>query len=240
MFAYNNPIILIDVDGEFGDDARGRFYTSMGTAATNTITSLSVTANSYKAFYMLAQYRLENGFDANPPGNNPYNIKGQGDAGQIILTTTEYINGKKTTLKQSFANFTSLVSGINGYIGLLGTNFPDARAALTDNSKTITDFANGLMNGTLGVYATDPNYVSNMKSMLKGVINDYQKDLNNKIQENNRLIAINNEFINKKEATDEDKEMARNSNKALEKSNKELNSEVQNLENFKKNEGLAD
>ena len=237
-FAFDNPIAIIDENGEYGDDPRAKFYKTMGTSAMKAITATNVNANKYKAMYALAQYRMENGFNLTPPGNNPFNIKGKGDVGQVTYVTTEYIKGKKTILPQSFASFSSLEKGFEGYLKLLESNFPNASTALFGNDKTVTDFANGLMKGRLGAYATGPNYAANMKGMLAGVVKDYEKNIIGQISGNNDLIRNNNAIITLKTGTKEEKQAAANRNSELGATNKNLVADLNKLKEFKKDEGI--
>ncbi|HLP29565.1 MAG TPA: RHS repeat-associated core domain-containing protein, partial [Candidatus Didemnitutus sp.] len=238
VYANDNPIALIDENGEFGDDPRGKFYKTMGAAAIKAITTMDINANRYKALYVLAQYRNENGFNLNTPGNNPFNIKGRGDAGQITYMTTEYVKGKKVQMPQGFANFSSLQEGFSGYLKLLEKNFPRANEALTDNKKTIEDFANGLMKGRVGAYATSPTYAKDLKTMLVGVVRDFENDIRSQINKNNLSISKNNERLSSKSATSAEKSAATKSNIELNSSNQGLNNDLQQLQDFKKNEGL--
>jgi RHS repeat-associated protein len=240
VYAFDNPIALIDENGEFGDDPRGKFYKTMGQSAIKAINAMDVNANKYKALYTLAQYRVENGFNLNSPGNNPFNLKGKGDAGQIELMTTEYIKGKPKKMVQKFAAFSSLEAGFEGYLKLLETNFPDASSALSNNSETISDFADGLMHGTKGVYATDPNYPNKMKDMLKGVIRDYEKDFNKQLEANNTEIAKQTGILGNKKATKDEKAKATSTIAKYKKSNDDINKELKTLKEFKKNEGITD
>lgn len=238
IYAYDNPIFFIDENGEFGNDPRGKFYKTMGASAMKAITASCVNTNKYKALYILAQYRMENGFNLNSPGNNPFNIKGKGNAGQITYLTTEYVKGKPVKMQQNFAKFSSLEAGFTGYLNLLKLNFPNANTALTDNSMTIEDFTNGLMNGKMGSYATNPTYSDDLKNMLKGIVRDYEKDLNNQIQQNNSLITQNNSIINSTTTTEQEKKAAKQSNSELNTSNQNLNIDLQQLKEFKKNENI--
>ena len=240
VYAFDNPIALIDENGEFGDDPRGKFYKTMGPAAMKAITAKDINANKYKGLYTLAQYRVENGFNLNSPGNNPFNIKGKGDAGQIELLTTEFVNGKQKRMTQNFAAFSSLEAGFEGYLNLLETNFPDASSALSDNSKTISNFADGLMHGTKGVYATDPNYPDKMKNMLKGVIKDFEKDFKKQLEDNNNIITNQSKTLEDKKATKEDKAKATSTIAKYKKANDNINKELKSLKEFKKNEGITD
>jgi RHS repeat-associated protein len=163
VFAYNNPIAVIDPDGRSGDDPRKKFYTEMGTAAIKAISSRGV-ENKFKALYVLAQYRVENGFNTTPPGNNPFNITGRGDAGSVSLKTKEYNSSKQAySTTRNFASFSSMEGGFNAYMDLLQKNFPDAYAALTNENMTVADFANGMNTGRLGIYATNPNYAKRVR-----------------------------------------------------------------------------
>ena len=238
VFAGNNPIGFIDENGEFENNARGNFYKTMGNPAMKAIYATDVNANKYKALYMLAQYRIENSFNLTPPGNNPFNIKGQGDAGQITLPTTEYVKGKAVKMHQNFANFTSLETGFSGYLNLLESNFPNANAALTDNSKNIEDFANGLMNGKLGAYATDPAYATKLKNILNSIIRDYENNIISQIKQNNTEIIQNNAILQLGIIIREKKISAKQANDNLTVSNARLTSDLQKLREFKKNEKL--
>jgi uncharacterized Zn-binding protein involved in type VI secretion/flagellum-specific peptidoglycan hydrolase FlgJ len=216
---------------------RGQFYNKMGSAAVAAINNLNST-NQFKSLYVIAQYRMENGFNLDPPGNNPFNIKGKGDAGQVSYLTTEYVKDKPQKMEQSFASYSTIEKGFEGYFDLLNKNFPTAYNALSDNSKNVSDFANGLMNGTMGAYATDPNYADNMKTMLKGVTKDFEKDINNQLNQNNLTINTNNNVLSSEQYTKQQKIDATSSNADLNDSNTALNNELNELNNFKKNEGL--
>jgi hypothetical protein len=140
---------------------------------------------------------------------------------------------------QDFGNFSSLQKGFEGYLGLLKSNFPDAYSALTNDSKTIIDFANGLQNGTVGAYATDPNYSNSLQNMLKGVIIDYSKDLNSKMSSNQS--EINKLQIQMKGATDAQtqKDIQENINK-LKDQNNNLRDKLKDLDKFKDKEKKKD
>ena len=183
-YVLGNPVGLVDPDGaapqqaSWGTDPnshkRWNFYRKFGHASFEAALSAGA-SNGYKGLYLVSQWRVENGFRSNPPSNNPFNIKGSGDAGTQMLGTTEYVDGRKTNPTEGFAKFSSIQKGLEAQISLLANNFPDAHRALIDQSATIDDYAQGLMNGRLGVFATDPNYVSKVTSMFKGIKRDYNK-----------------------------------------------------------------
>ncbi|MFK7050604.1 hypothetical protein V3Q77_11965, partial [Flavobacterium davisii] len=191
-----NTYILVDLLTEINSckcksldppvEKREDFYNSFGTKTIDYITKKS-TANKFKALYMIAQRRQENGFTKNVIGNNPMNIKGNGDLGQVAIDTHETLkNGKYVPVKgEKFANFSSEDAGFKGYIDLLESNFNDAYKSLFDDSKTIDDFTTGLEDtGKKGPYATGKaqgglsgtdDYKKKVKVLFEGVKKDYIK-----------------------------------------------------------------
>ncbi len=109
-------------------------------------------------------------------------------------------------MEQSFASFSSAQAGFSGYLNLLQTNYPDAYAALTDDTKTMADFAKGLVNGKLGAYATNPNYEAELNTMFNGVLKDYKKEINSQLKASTKEIdKLQKEM---KEATDTEHNIA--------------------------------
>ena len=62
VFAYDNPISLIDFDGMSGENPRDKFYKEFGTPIIKKMDDLGL-ANKYKALYIIAQKRAESNFD---------------------------------------------------------------------------------------------------------------------------------------------------------------------------------
>jgi RHS repeat-associated protein len=251
VYAGNNPIYFLDREGMATDPFREKFYREMGKAVIKAVTTMTVqetgekfSANKYKSLYMVAQRRMENGFNSNPPGNNPFNIKGTGDNGSVNYGTHEYENGKKINKKASFANFSTLEAGIQGYIDLLSRNFKDAYSALMDDSKTVDDFSKGLMNGRLGAYATDPQYQEKFHIMLKGVVKDYAEMLNTELEQ------VNSEISKLKTEIKDFEEKCTTSTYGIkymrlvkklyksEQKKESVESDIEELNEFKKNEGF--
>jgi len=262
VFADNNPIMFIDQNGEGANDPRLEFYKKMMTASIRAVRSMTIqkevtvrslnpdmpdmttvvmsqnNANKFKALYMVAQRRMENGFNGSPPGNNPFNIKGSGNAGQVSYQTHEFENGKKINKKASFAKFTSLEKGIKGYMDLLQRNFKDAYDVLADDTKTVEDFAHGLQNGRLGAYATSPTYKEKFKTMLTGVVNDVEEYYVETITETRNLINDYNKAIEGGQMTDSALKATVEKRDELMETLGDLNNDLIELRGFKKNEGI--
>lgn len=111
----------------------------------------------------LAQWALESGYGQRMPAgsNNPFGIKARGDQPQVVAWTTEFEHGRKKTVRQSFRVFGSLEEAFLKHGGLLGTSsyYTNARKFLNDPDR----FADALT----GIYATDPNYGSLLKSIMR-------------------------------------------------------------------------
>jgi len=247
QYSSNNPITMIDLDGAEGvrperklSDKATAFYKEFGNDAIKALSNNnSQGANKFKALYILAQRRIENSFNMNPPGNNPFNIKGQGDLGTVNLATKEYIKGQETTLKQNFAKFSTVEKGFEGYLNLLKGNFSDAYNALFDNTKTVSDFAEGLQKGRLGTFATDPNYKTKLTSFLQSVIKDYELMLNTEMDNNSKKIDVLNKKLGDIDnpLSDKSKTLQRRIDR-LENENRRISADKQLLQEFKKNEGF--
>lgn len=154
---------------------RKDFYEEFGESAINMVKGKGK-SNKFKGLYMIAQRRKENSFNLDVPNNNPMNIKGKGDLGSANLKTTEHIDGQNISMIDGFANFTTVEKGFEGYLNLLESNFSSAYDAILDDTLSIDDFLDGLQDkGKRGVYATDPDYKSSIKTIYEGVVKDYKK-----------------------------------------------------------------
>jgi hypothetical protein len=163
------------------EKSRMAFYEEFGNSSINMVQNKGK-SNKFKGLYMVAQRRQENSFKLEVPNNNPMNIKGKGDMGSSSLNTHEYINGKKVYMSDGFANFSSVEKGFEGYLELLKRNFNEAYEAILDDNKSIDGFLIGMQDkGRLGAYATDPNYKTSIKNIFNGVVSDYKKWLNCKL-----------------------------------------------------------
>lgn len=171
----NNCLLNLKKDG------RQQFYEEFGKAAIKMVQDQKK-SNKYKGLYMVAQRRQENGFNLNVPNNNPMNIKSNGDLGKSDLYTREVINGKEIFINDGFGKFSTVEKGFEGYLELLKQNFYDAYIAIIDDTKSIDSFLSGLQDtGRKGVFATDPNYKTSIKTIFNSVVKDYKEILNYKL-----------------------------------------------------------
>lgn len=196
------------------------------------------TANKFKSLYIVAQRRLENGFRLQAPGNNPFNIKGTGDAGSITLNTHEYVKGVKIYKCASFARYTSDKAGIEDYLNQLKRNFPKAFDALRDDSLDHRDFTSGLVKGKIGPYATAPNYSWKFGVIFRNVIRDYEDMLHYEINRLNLKINFLYQKILNKCVAEPGVRLIKMKIKETENEVSELQNEISTLCEFKENEGV--
>jgi peptidoglycan hydrolase-like protein with peptidoglycan-binding domain len=111
----------------------------------------------------LAQWAIESGYGHRMPAgsNNPFGIKAHAGQPQVTAWTTEYENGRKKLVQELFRAFASLEEAFLKHGELLGTSshYTNARKFSNDPDK----FADALT----GIYATDPNYGSLLKSVMR-------------------------------------------------------------------------
>jgi hypothetical protein len=111
----------------------------------------------------LAQWAVESAWGAAmPPGsNNPFGIKATAQQEGVASATREVLEGKSVTVTATFRKFASLAEAFDQHGKLLATAAPYAAAM-----KKVSD-PEGFADALTGVYATDPNYGSTLKWVIK-------------------------------------------------------------------------
>ncbi len=93
--------------------------------------------------------------------NNLFGIKGSGPAGSVTLPTQEYEGGQWVTIDAQFRVYHNIAESIADHAELLATSGYYQRAMA---DRAVPDaFANDLT----GVYATDPDYGSNLIALMR-------------------------------------------------------------------------
>ena len=112
----------------------------------------------------LAQWAQESGWGKHmPPGsNNPFGIKAVGNQPFVQVPTREFFNGQWVTIQAKFRAFSSIADAFDAHAELLATSSAYAAARTFENDPA--KFANALT----GVYATDPNYGTELNSIISG------------------------------------------------------------------------
>ena len=112
----------------------------------------------------IAQWALESGWGRHmPPGsNNPFGIKARAGQPFVEVPTAEFIDGRRVIVRAKFRKFVSLAEAFDAHAELLATSprYATARTFENDPAK----FADALT----GVYATDPNYGTQLNSIMSG------------------------------------------------------------------------
>lgn len=119
----------------------------------------------------IAQWALESGWGAKMPAgsNNPFGIKAVGKQEGVSASTREVVNGKDITINGKFRKFASINEAFDEHGKLLATHraYVKARSKLPD--------ADAFADALTGTYATDPNYGTILKKIMKSK-NLYQYD----------------------------------------------------------------
>jgi flagellum-specific peptidoglycan hydrolase FlgJ len=109
----------------------------------------------------VSQAAQESGLTSGKPsglathGNNLFGMKGVGDAGSISMPTTEYVNGKPTTVNAQFAKYSSPQASMAAYAKTMNNpRYNDVVNA--------PDFETAANNVQKAGYATDPNYAKSL------------------------------------------------------------------------------
>lgn len=111
---------------------------------------------------LIAQAALESGWGRHVKGNAYFGIKSHNSKGSTTsFTTTEFINGKKTTLTDSFRAYANFGESAEDYGKFLTTN-PRYKPAFAQ-TKDPLKFADALQSAG---YATDPKYALKLRSII--------------------------------------------------------------------------
>lgn len=103
----------------------------------------------------IAQAALESGW--NTGAKTLFGIKGNGNS----LSTVEYLNGKYVNVTATFKAFPNIASAVHGYYDLITGN---SRYAGAVNNGDYRSTVQAIKNGG---YATDPNYVGKIVSIIE-------------------------------------------------------------------------
>ena len=111
----------------------------------------------------IAQAILESAWGERHIGNNIFGIKkGSSWTGRTrLVTTTEYINGKKKVIKDEFRVYDSIEDSIRDYIKLIGSL---SRYKIVRESK---NYKEACINIRKAGYATDPNYSKKLIKIIE-------------------------------------------------------------------------
>lgn len=91
---------------------------------------------------------------------NLFGVKGKGDAGTYITSTSEVYNGRTQTIQAGFKKYSSYYESMVDHARVL--SLPRYQKYLV-NAKTVNDFAHGIK---AGGYATDPIYAQKLLNVI--------------------------------------------------------------------------
>lgn len=126
------------------------------------------------AAFILGQAALESGWGRGEmrhpdgrPAHNLFGIKaGSRWTGPTVdITTTEFIDGKKTRQVERFRAYESYEDSFNDWVGLM-TQHPRYQDVL-NRAATAEEFARGLQSAG---YATDPNYAEKLNRVIQRTV----------------------------------------------------------------------
>jgi hypothetical protein len=120
----------------------------------------------------IAQWAVESAWGASmpPDSNNPFGIKATASQPAVESLTHEVVNGETITITARFRQFASLSEAFDLHGKLLATGSPYKPAmAKADDPEAFAD-------ALTGVYATDPNYGTTLKYVIKNYgLSQYDK-----------------------------------------------------------------
>ena len=123
----------------------------------------SETVSGVPALVTLAQAALESGWGKHTPGNNFFGIKAyQGEQGEQILTTKEFVHGSMQTQQLAFATFATAKDCFDKHSKLLRTNFAPAFKYVGQPISFIISVQTDCGHK----YATDPNYIKLITQLI--------------------------------------------------------------------------
>ncbi|MGH1360148.1 MAG: flagellar assembly peptidoglycan hydrolase FlgJ [Burkholderiaceae bacterium] len=131
-------------------------------------------ATGVPAAFILGQAALESGWGRGEmhhpdgrPAHNLFGIKaGSRWTGETVdITTTEFIDGKKTRQVERFRAYESYEESFNDWVGLM-TRHPRYQGVLSQ-AGTAEEFARGLQSAG---YATDPQYADKLNRVIQKTV----------------------------------------------------------------------
>lgn len=130
------------------------------------------------ALITLAQAALESGWGKHIPGNNFFGIKDSAavDYGVQNKSTKEFVNGKEISIKAKFETYPSPKECFEHHAKLLKRNFPKAFKYKNPHSFIYSiQNEHFRSNGNAKMYATDPEYVSKISSIISMIAKELPK-----------------------------------------------------------------
>ena len=111
----------------------------------------------------LAQWVVESAWGASmpPDSNNPFGIKAVGDQPAVESGTHEVMNGETVSITAKFRKFATISEAFDQHGRLLATN-PVYKPAMEKK-----DDPNAFADALTGVYATDPQYGTTLKYVIR-------------------------------------------------------------------------
>ena len=111
----------------------------------------------------LAQWAVESAWGAAmpPDSNNPFGIKAVGDQPAVESGTHEVMNGETISITAKFRKFATISEAFDQHGRLLATN-PVYKPAMEKK-----DDPNAFADALTGVYATDPQYGTTLKYVIR-------------------------------------------------------------------------
>lgn len=114
----------------------------------------------------LAQAALESGWGKSAIGGyNIFGIKGKGSEGSVNVKTKEYLNGKWVTINDNFAKYSNFYEAVMKHGQVFQGNYSGYKNGLNVYAKTGNDYA--FIDAVGHTYATDPDYASSVKQIMK-------------------------------------------------------------------------